>query len=108
VQVDSRDAVVMGLEDASHNGLVVDAGCALIVYHQIEAFRVVRIAIDGKRWLHALIIGVDLDDLGIESFFDALFEKVFLFGVIVAATACDQEDPDGFGGLCLSRGGKEA
>jgi hypothetical protein len=98
----------MGLEDATDNSLIANAGGAFIVNDQVETLCVLRISIDGEGRLYALVVGVHLDDLGVKTFFDALFEDVLLLGVIVATAARDEEDAEGFGGLCLCGGGEEA
>jgi hypothetical protein len=91
----------MGFEDAADDFLVVDGGGALVVDDQIKAFGVVRVSVDGERGLGAFVVGVDLDDLCVKTTLESFLEDVLLFGVVVAAAACYEEDPEGFGSLSV-------
>lgn len=75
---------------------------------EVETFRVVGVAEDGEGRLGAFVVGVDLFDGCVEALFDACFEEVLLFGVIMAAAPCDQKNAQRLGGIGREERGSES
>jgi len=96
MQVHAGNAGAVRREHALDGRGIVDVGGALVVDDDIVALGVIRVAIDweqrfgGRSALGNL--GVNLIHDNISPGFDALLEDVFLFHVIVAATARDQQN----------------
>jgi len=102
VQVHAGNAVAMWLEDAFHYGFLVYASRTFVVDDEVEAFRVVRVTVDSKVRFGRLVIGMDLGDFGVKTFFESFFEDVLLLGVIMAAAAGDEQNSEGFGSVCVT------
>ena len=108
VQIHAGDSFAMRLEDSLNGGLFVNAGGTLIMDYEIKALGVVWVAIDSERWLSALVVGVNLSHLCVETLFDALFEDILLRGVIVTAASGDEENSERLGLLGVRRAREQA
>ena len=86
----------MSVDNVVDDGGIRDIGGAFIVNHYIIGFGPIRICVDLKVGLRRLIIGVYDGDLGMNTRFKSLRKKGFLRGIVVAATANDEENFEGF------------
>lgn len=92
VQVYRRDAVAMRFEYAFDFSWVRDIRGAFVMNYQIVALCIIRIAEDCQGRFGAGIVGVNLSNHDVGAFLEAFLQNVFLFGVIVAAPAGNQQD----------------
>lgn len=102
VEIHGGDAVAVRRQHAGDDLRVGLGGRAFIVDDDVVALGIVRIAEDGQRRVGALVSRVQLVDNDVEPRLEALLEQVFLRGVVVAATAGDQQGAQRF----LVRGGE--
>ncbi len=91
MEIDARDAVAMGPEDRLDGRLVIDVRPAFVVDDHIVTLGVIRVAKHRQLGAGAAIVNVDDVNLEIGPLFEAALEKVLLFGVIMAATARDEQ-----------------
>ena len=95
VEVHGRHAFAVGLEDVLDVGRIGDVGSALVMDDDVEVFVPAVLLVDFEDRLRTLRGVVGHLDLGVEAGFDALLEDFLLVGVVVAATASNDEDAQG-------------
>jgi hypothetical protein len=102
VEIHRRFAVAMGFEDAVDVNRIGDVCGAFVVDDHIEVFGPIVGLVDWEGGFGGFVgIKSDIDD-SVEAGLDAVFEQLSLGGVVMAATACDEENAELFAGCCRS------
>ena len=97
VEIDGGHALAVGGDDVFDEGGVFDIGGAFIVNDDVVSLGPFRIFVFFKAEAGAAIGGVKDVDGQVGACFQTGFEDFFLFGVIVAASADDEQGAQGFG-----------
>ena len=105
MEVHAGEAGEVRGEDVLHGGGVGDVGRAFVVDDEVVAIGVMGVGVRGEAGARGFIGGVHVLDDDVSAGFEALFKEIFLGGVIVAATAGDEKNAQGFR---RGRGGGEA
>ena len=105
VEVHAGQAGHVRREDVLHHRGIGDVGGAFVVDDEIVALGVVGIGVGGKHGTRGFVGRVHVLDHNVGAGFEAVFENVLLRGVVVAATAGDEENAERFR---RGRGGGES
>ena len=96
VQIHSGNAMFMRAQHPFDDGLVADSSGAFVVDYEIVSFGVVGVPVNCEWRLGGFVVRMDLVDGGLDAFFDAGLQDVFLGGVVMAAAAGDEQNLEGF------------